>query len=216
MPLPIRDELRLMLAPARTYQRLLADPSPRTGARALLTRPALIALTIGGFITLSNAGELLPTLLAGTTLAWAFVPILQALIATPLIALCRHLRRPTTPSPPTAPRLHLSSALDLFFASHGPWSLWLLALTAFSLSQMPVGLDAAREVRMVALSALIAIGWTVVILIAYARTVLALPLAGALAFTFVYEAAIWACAYLYLGAVTFRVSPFSLYPAWLP
>jgi hypothetical protein len=31
-----------------------------------------------------------------------------------------------------------------------------------------------------------------------------------------YQAAIWGVAYLYLGATTYRVSPFSLYPAWLP
>jgi hypothetical protein len=198
----LRDELRLMLAPRQTYQQLLAGGPPR-GARAVLTRPALVALIIGTFVTLTNTGELLPTLLLGSVIAWAWVPGLQMALATPLIAACR-------------PRVRLSSALDLFFAGHGPWSLWLLVMTALLMARLPVGLDGARELRLVVTSALVPIAWTVIITFAFCRTVLGLSVARALAWTLGYEAALWACAYFYVGAVTFRVWPFSLYRNFWP
>jgi hypothetical protein len=181
---------------------LLAGPL-RTGAPALLTRPALMLLVIASFITLVNAGELYPTLLLGSLLAFAFVPLLQMAVAAPLIAACR-------------PRLRLSSALDLFFVAHGPWSLWLMAFTLVLVAKLPGGIDGAGDVRMAAVSTLLPITWTSLILLGYARTVLALPLVRAVLWTLVYEAIIWMCAYFYLAAATFRMWPFSLYRTFLP
>ena len=96
-----------------------------------MPRPALMALVIGGFVTLGNSGELLPTLLLGSAVAWSWVPLLQMAIAAPLIALAR--RR----------RIRVCSALDLFFVGHGPWSLWLLAVTLLMMLQLPAGLPPA-------------------------------------------------------------------------
>jgi hypothetical protein len=187
----------MMLAPRRTYQALLASDLP-TGARAVLARPAFMLLIIGTFVTLINAGQLLPTLLVGSFVAWAWVPLLQMAIATPLIALCR-------------PTLRLSSAVNLFFANHGPWSLWLMAVTLVLMFQLPGGIDGASDVRLIAISALLPIAWTSFIVVNFARTVLQLSLVRALLFAAAYEALIWACAYFYLGAITFRMWPFSLY-----
>jgi hypothetical protein len=200
--LHLRDELALMLAPRRTYQRLLKG-SLRTGARALLTRPALMLLIIATFVTLINAGQLLPTLLLGSLLSFVWVPLLQMAIAALLIALCR-------------PRLRLDSALDLFFAGHGPWSLWLMVIALVLMAKLPGGIDGAGDVRLVALSGLLPITWTAVIMLAFCRAALSLSLARAVVFTVAYEALLWACAYFYLGAVTFRVWPFSLYRTFLP
>jgi hypothetical protein len=198
---PVADELRLMVAPAATYRRLLAEPL-RSGWRAVLLRPAFVALVIGAFVTLTNSGQLYPTLLLGTALAWAWVPALQLLVATPLIALGR--RRP----------LPLSSALDLFFLGHAPWSLWLLIAGASMMGDLPEALSTLRLGPLL-LSALLPIAWTTVLIWAFGRTVLGLPAWLALLGTLAYEALIWGAAYLYVGAVTFRFQPFSKYAGFL-
>ena len=89
-------------------------------------------------------------------------------------------------------------------------------MTALMMSRLPDGLGGMTHARLVVLSALVPIGWTCVLIFAFCRTALALTTRAALLWTLLYEAAIWGSAYLYLGATTFRVSPFSLYRAWLP
>ena len=197
------DDLRAMVAPFATYRRLLAGRL-RGGPRAALARPALVALVLAGFVTLANAGQLLPTLLLGSFVAWSWVPALQMALATGLILATR---RKTVP---------LSSAIDLFFLGHAPWSLFLLALTGLMMARLPDGAGGLAYARPLLVGALLPIGWTCLLIFAFCRTVLALPVRSALVWTFLYEAAIWGVAYLYLGATTYRVSPFSLYRAWLP
>jgi hypothetical protein len=203
MSFAVRDEIRVMVAPLTTYRRLLGGPLPGTWWSAV-RRPALMAVIIGGFITLSNSGELLPTLLLGTALAWSWIPTLQLLVAAPLIALAR--RR----------AVRLAPAIDLFFVNHGPWSLWLLAVTLVMMARLPDGLRELHQVVPLLLSALLPILWTCGIIFAYCRTVLALSVWRALAWTVIYQALIWFAAYLFVGAVTFRMWPFSLYWAWRP
>jgi hypothetical protein len=198
----LADDIRAMAAPFGTYRRLLAGPLP-AGPRALLARPALMALVLGGFVTLGNAGQLLPTLLIGSVASWSWVPALQMSIATGLILL---VRRRT---------VRLTSALDLFFLGHAPWSLFLLVLTGVMMAQLPDG-GGMYNPRLLILVALVPIGWTCLLIFAFCRTVLALTPGLALLWMVLYQAAIWGVAYLYLGATTYRVSPFSLYPAWLP
>ena len=66
------------------------------------------------------------------------------------------------------------------------------------------------------LSALAPILWTGWITFAFCRTVLALPGWLAVGWTLGYHGAIGAAAYFYVGAVTFRMWPFSLYGGFLP
>ena len=197
MTVRFRDEIQVMLAPQGTYRRLLQGPLP-IGWRAVLGRPALVALVIGAFVTLTNAGQLLPTLLLGTTIAWVWVPALQLALITPFIAFGRRRRR--------AP---LSSAVDLFFVGHGPWSLWLMAVAALMMGRLPNGLSSTNDLIPLLLSALVPILWTSIIVFAFFRVVLAFPIWLALLATALYEAMIWGTAYLYVGAVTFRFRPFS-------
>jgi hypothetical protein len=203
MSFAVRDEIRVMVAPFATYRRLLGGPLPG-GWRTVLRRPALMALVIGGFVTVTNTGDLLPTLLVGTTVFWLWVPLLQLLIATPLMALAR--RR----------QARLAPAVDLFFVGHGPWSLWLLGLTLVMMLRIPEGLRDLGEVVPMLLSALLPIAWTCVILFAFCRTVLGLSGWLAAGWTVLYQAALWFATYLFVGAVTFRMWPFSPYWAWRP
>jgi hypothetical protein len=198
---PLADELLLMVAPAATYRRLLAGPL-RSGWRAILYRPAVFALVIGAFVTLTNSGQLYPSLLLGAAVGWAWVPLLQLLVATPLIAIGR--RRP----------MPLSTALDLFFLGHAPWSLWLLVAGACLMRDLPEALATLRLGPLL-LSALLPIAWTNLLIWAFARNVLGLPAWLAALGTLAYQALIWGAAYLYVGAVTFRLQPFSKFAGFL-
>jgi hypothetical protein len=200
----LRDEIRAMWAPFAAYRDVLRRPL-RVGWRALVTRPAWVALVIGAFVTLSNTGELLPTLWLGSLITWTWAPLLQMAIATPLIVVGRAIggRRD----------LPLSSALDLFFLGHAPWSLWLMGTGALLATRLP---DAALAgVLPILTAAIVPVAWTMVILFAFFRTVLALSLWAAALLTLLYQAALWGCVYLYIGAATYRLWPFSPYAGWL-
>jgi hypothetical protein len=198
----LRDEIRVMVTPLRTYRRLLGGPPGGWGAVG--ARLALMALVLGGFITLSYGGEFFPTLLLGAAVAWAWIPVLQMLVAAGLIAVVR--RRP----------VRLAQAIDLFFVNHGPWSLWMLVVTAVLMERLPHGLVTLSQVLPILVSALVPALWTCGIIFAFGRTVLGLSIWRAAGWTVLYQALIWFAAYLFVGAVTFRMWPFSLYFAWRP
>lgn len=118
-------ELGLLLSPRETYARLARAPRQGTILTAL-RRPLLIAIVLGVSTAMSATGRVTPSLVLSTTLCWSFVVVLQAVIALALIAA------------PARRTVGLARALDLFFAGHAPWSLWMLAAAAWAPS--PIGL----------------------------------------------------------------------------
>ena len=90
-----------------------------------LRRPLLVAIVLGVSTAISATGRVTPSLVLSTTLCWSFVVVLQAVIAIALIAA------------PARRTVGLPRALDLFFAGHAPWSLWMLAAAAWAPS--PIG-----------------------------------------------------------------------------
>jgi hypothetical protein len=187
-----------MAAPLRGYRALCQRP-PEPGRRTLLRRPALVAVVIGGVVTLTTTGTLAPGLFLWSTLTWAVAPALQALLAAALMApgpVRRHRRLPFT------------SAMDLFFAGHGPWSLWLLALGLAVMLKLPLGLVGLTARGPLLLAALVPLLWTAVLVFAFCRTVLGLGVRGAVAWTAAYQIALWALVFLYVGAATYRLPPF--------
>jgi hypothetical protein len=117
-------ELRLIIAPRDTYARLARGRS-RIGPIAALRRPLLVALVLGASAAIGATRHVTPALLFSTTACLAFVVMLQLAIVVPLIA------------GPSRRTVGLSRAVDLFFASHAPWSVWMLAVAAWAPS--PVG-----------------------------------------------------------------------------
>jgi hypothetical protein len=196
------EDLAVMLAPLASYRRLI-EPPPAPGVRSLLRGPARVALVVGTFVTLTSVGQALPTLLLGSVFSWSWVPALQALAAAPLIAVARGRRVP------------FSSAMDLFFRGHLPWSLWLMGLAVLMMARFPHGLVASPDLGKLLLTALVPIAWTWVITFAYCRVVLALRWWWAAAGTLLYQGVIWSSAYLYVGAATFRLWPFLRWAGWL-
>jgi len=107
-------EIALIVAPDRTYSALAARASP-SGIAQALRRPLLVAVVIGTSTVLSSTGHVTPSLVFSTTAILSFIVIGQILIALAVTAV------------PAAKRIGRSRSLDLFFASHAAWSLWMLA-----------------------------------------------------------------------------------------
>jgi hypothetical protein len=109
----VSPELRLITAPRQTYAVLAAAPAAISPLGAL-RRPALVALVLGVTIAMLSTGRATPALVASTTLTWSYVVVLQLAIALALVA-------------PRARRtVGVARAIDLFFAGHAPWSIFLL------------------------------------------------------------------------------------------
>ena len=100
------------------YARLLAAAQDASWPRALKL-PALLAVMLGLLNSTAAAGHVTATLVASEIVAWSFVPLLQLLTGAVLIASAK-TRRVTFPR-----------AIELLFAAHAPWSLWLVATTLF-------------------------------------------------------------------------------------
>jgi hypothetical protein len=76
-------------------------------------------------VSIAATGRATPSLVAGSTLSWSYIVLLQVAIAVPLLA--RGARGAGG----------LARAIDLFFAGHAPWSL--LALAAALWAPAPFG-----------------------------------------------------------------------------
>lgn len=165
------SELRLMVAPARTYALLARQPSQASPITAL-RRPLLAAVVIGTSMAIAATRRVTPALVLDTTLAWAFVVVLQIAIALVLIA------------GPSRRTVGVSRGLDLFFASHAPWSLWLLGVAALP---APLG----RPVTPLLLLAVVPIVMTNRAIAAFFREVLGYGSRRAVAHTAIHQAITW-------------------------
>lgn len=104
-------EIRLLVAPDATYA-ALARARVEIGAIRALRRPLLVGVVIGVSMALSATRHVTPSLVVSTTVLWSVVVLGQAAIALAVI--------------PRVSAVSRTRAFDLFFASHLPWSLWLL------------------------------------------------------------------------------------------
>jgi hypothetical protein len=142
-----------MVSPRETYATLARAPGRGTALTAV-RRPLIVALVLGVATAMSGTGRVTPALLLSTTVCWSFVVVIQAAIALTLVA-------------PSARRtVGLARAIDLYFAGHAPWSLWLLAAAVWSPS--PIG----RPLLPLLVAAAVPFVLTPLILSAYFREVL--------------------------------------------
>ena len=75
----------------------------------------LIAIVVGASTAAGATGRITWSLLASGTLVWSFVPVVQLLTGLMLVRGATIDRR---------------RALESYFSTHRPWSLWLLAVAA--------------------------------------------------------------------------------------
>jgi len=108
-----------MLNPGAAYRFLAqqAQPPPgRSGAWLSWRKPLLVAVVLGCTMSLITSASLSLRLAGPAAFYWGFVPLAE--IAA-LAAVCWRAKR----SP-------FGRTVDLFFAGHGPWLLWLIGLCA--------------------------------------------------------------------------------------
>ena len=108
-----------MIAPRDTYAALRDTRRPLSAAAAL-RRPLFVALVTGVSVALASTRSVSVALVASTTIAWSDIVLLQLAIALPLVA------------PGARRTVGVARALDLYFAGHAPWSLFLLAAAAWA------------------------------------------------------------------------------------
>lgn len=173
--------VRFMLGPEEMYRGAVAATTRASWLRALRT-PALIAVLLGVITAIAATGRITASLVVSQTLVWAFVPALQVITAAMVIASVR--RR----------RVDFPRALELLFAAHGPWSLWLIV---FAASQ---GVAVNTDVMLA--SALVPIAWTAVLVAAFAREVLGLTASSARRRAFAHQAASVALMVIYIELAT--------------
>jgi hypothetical protein len=181
----LSPEIAVMFSPTDAYRRFAERPARADHFAIGLRRPAFVALLIGSAIAMTATNRTTVGLVVSVGLCWSFVVALQTVAAAAVIA--------------AAPDRVVSAAraLDLFFLSHGPWSLWLLLVAAWA--GMTADPTAIQPVALA--SAPVPAVWTAILVRAFCRTVLRASPHGALRITFVYQAMIWTFAAAYISVV---------------
>lgn len=183
-PIPSRSrfstELHVALAPDATFRHLMASRSYVHGWRAL-RRPAMVLLMISVLAPIMAVQRVTIALVATAALSWCFVLAIQTLVAVGVIA-----------SAP-ARRVPLAAALDLWFAGHLPYSLWMLvAFGVMAESQ-------SGPLRLFVSAAVVPAVWTAIIVASFCRTVLGTTAFGACWRTAVHVIGVWAIALSYIA-----------------
>lgn len=189
------DELRVMLRPGSAYRRLAEEVNPTNApTRALwraLKRPVFAAFMIGAFASFTTAGRLNALLVIDGMLFWSFVPLLQLLTVSCLVLLFARRRLPA------------ATAIDLFFIGHGPWYLWLLAISASCLfiPARQISLWPVQSGWIIPTSLLIVWAWSNLTTLGFLRGALRLSAGRAGAALLLYNLLLWGIIISYLFAI---------------
>ena len=150
----ISRDAHVMLAPADAFRAAMADSSASNGWWGALSRPAFVALTIGVVTAVWATGKVTWSLVLSDAMCWSFVPAVQVAVAWALLRIARR------------PSISLANSISLFFLGHGPWTLWLLGVAAWS----TVSINRQSQVP-VLLTSLVPAAWTALIVFEFFRTV---------------------------------------------
>ena len=154
----------------------------------------LVAAVAGSTVALLGTRHAPPALVLSTTLCWSVLVVAQTAIALAVIAA------------PARRTVGLSRALDLFFASHAPWSLWMLALVAWA----PTAGE--RTLLPIVVAALVPAFLTPRMIAAFFREVLELDPRSAARRTAVHQAVTWS---LLVSVYSAAVAMFPRIVAWI-
>ena len=174
----LSDEVRVAFAPAATYEELMMQRPPAWWR--MLARPGLVLLLIGTIVPIMAVHRVSLGLVAASMLSWSFVLAIQILAAVAVIASA--LTR----------RFSLLRSLDLWFAAHLPYSLWMLIVAGSVWAT-----ETARHDLLILTAAAPAV-WTIAILVGYCRTVLGTTITGALWRIAAHQCFVWALAFGYV------------------
>jgi hypothetical protein len=156
----LSDEVRVALFPGRAYA-VLCDEPVTAPTLSLLKRAALPLLWLALLMSMMVTARVTAGIVATAALCWSFVVLLQMATGAALVA--------------SAPARSVSRrrALDLWFAAHLPYSLWLIVPATWNTLTGDLAPGA------VLLTSLVPLVWTVWIASAFCRTVLGTTRSGA-------------------------------------
>jgi hypothetical protein len=174
-------EIGLIVAPDRTYATLAARTTRLSSVRAL-RRPLLVAVVLGTSMALATTRHVTPALVISTTVMLSVIVIGQVVTALVVMPATR------------TQAIGRARALDLFFTSHAPWSLWLLAASAWAPS------PPQRPVAPVFIAAIVPAVLTARIIAAYFRHVHELDRRQATVRTIVHQILTWGLFFALFGA----------------
>jgi hypothetical protein len=180
-------ELFVMRAPLAAYRRLA--PDHQVSFAGAMRRPAVAAIAIGTAASILATERVTLTLVLTTTLCWSFIVVVQLFAGLVLIARSRSSIVARAP------------ALDLLFMGHGPWSLWLLAVAAWT-AWFPR--PESRELIVLG-SAIVPWVWTVTILFSFCTIVMRASRREAIVGILLHQFIVWTVAVMYVDfAVALR------------
>jgi hypothetical protein len=113
----LATDVHVALSPDSTYRALVADDQ-RVAAWQMLRRPLVVLLVMATAVPIMAVQRITLGLLASSIASFGFVVLIQMAVGWAIIASARSRRA-------SMPR-----ALDLWFAGHVPYSLWLLIVAA--------------------------------------------------------------------------------------
>lgn len=156
----LSTDLHVALAPDSTYRALVADDE-RVAAWRMLRRPLVVMIVIATAVPIMAVQRITLGLFASSIASFGFVVLIQMVVGAAFIASAR------------SRRIALPRALDLWFAGHVPYSLWLLTTAAGFAAAPWASLD-----LLIALAVIPAV-WTAAIAAAFCRRVLGTSRGGA-------------------------------------
>ena len=155
-------DARVAFAPETTYRALIARTA-LPAWRALL-RPALVLLVLAVGLPITAVHDITLDLVLRSAAAFSLIVLLQLAIGAVVIA-----------SAPTR-RVSFTRALDLWFAGHLPYNLWVLFLPF--VTAVPIGLAGSPH-ELMGVSIIAPFVWTTFIVGAFCRVVLDVTPGGA-------------------------------------
>jgi hypothetical protein len=175
-----RFDVSVAFAPFVTYRQATAS---ETNLRwfVMLRWPALVLLVIAVLVPIMAVQRVTAGLVLTAALSWSFVLAIQLIIGAGII-----LSGPQR-------RLSMPQALDLWFAGHLPYSLWMLVVFAW------MGTATTSSVRVFVISALVPTVWTMALVFAFCREVLGVSVAGAIWRTTVHLVVVWGIGLSYIA-----------------
>ena len=177
LPTPFSEEWRIAVAPEETYAALVREPAAAYG---LLARAAVLLLVFATIASIILTGRITATLVATAAVTWAFVVVLQIVIGA-VVILSASTRR-----------VGVARALDLWLASHLPYSLWLLMIASWLI------FAATFPPFIMTLTVIVPAAWTVIIAAAFCRVVLDVSARGARWRVALHQSLAWLCVMAYL------------------
>ena len=149
----LSSDVSIAFSPDQTFERLVTNTGT-AHARSLVAHLFVILLTIAIVVPVMAVQRVTASLVAVAALSWSFVVAIQIGVAIGVIVSAR------------ARRIDLLHALDLWFAGHLPYSLWMLAVAALAANSRVV------DPTFLFATALVPSVWTAWIVAAFCRRVL--------------------------------------------